>query len=216
MEIEMKYGIGDKECAENIWDDEDLLRIGDIESRETILMKAAYFDTSDYVLSKHDVAFRVRMEGNRVVASLKWNGTCEDGLHSREEINVPINDEACLIMPSPEVFKESDQGKAVLELLGDKKLHSLMETCFLRKRMRIDSGKAICEFAIDEGEIVTDFGTLPICELEIELFSGEEQEVNVIGERLAQKYNLVPENRSKYARGLNLLKEGIANLKNKK
>ncbi|MEA4986790.1 MAG: CYTH domain-containing protein [Anaerovorax sp.] len=216
MEIEMKYGIGDKECAENIWDDEDLLRIADIESRETILMKAAYFDTDDYVLSKHDIAFRVRMEGNRVVASLKWNGSCEEGLHSREEINVPINDEACLIMPSPEVFKESEQGRAVLELLGDKQLHSLIETCFLRKRMRIDSGNAICEVAIDEGEIVTDFGTVPICELEIELFSGEEEEVSVIGERLAQKYNLVAENRSKYARGLDLLKTGMAKINDKK
>lgn len=212
----MKYGISDKECAENIWDDEDLLRIASIESRETILMKAAYFDTSDYVLSKHDIAFRVRMEGNRVVASLKWNGSCEDGLHSREEINVPINDEACLIMPSPEVFKESEQGKAVLELLGDKKLHSLIETCFLRRRMRIDSGEAICEVAIDEGEIVTDFGNVPICELEIELFSGEEQEVSVIGNRLTEKYNLVPENRSKYARGLNRLKEGVTNSKSEK
>jgi len=35
-------------------------------------MKAAYFDTDDYILSKNDIAFRVRMEGTRIVASLKW------------------------------------------------------------------------------------------------------------------------------------------------
>ena len=71
--------------------------------------------------------------------------------------------------------------------------------------MRIDTGISICEVAIDEGEIVTDFGNLPICELEIELFSGEQEDVRKIGEALAEKYQLTAENMSKYARGWKLL-----------
>jgi triphosphatase len=71
--------------------------------------------------------------------------------------------------------------------------------------MRIDTGISICEVAIDEGEIVTDFGNLPICELEIELFSGEQEDVIQIGKTLAEKYQLTVESMSKYARGWNLL-----------
>lgn len=207
MEIEMKYGIKDKEIARSIWEDEYLLSMEEKDSREKVYMKASYFDTDDYILSKNDIAFRVRMEGSRIVASLKWKGASVEGLHTREEINVPVNDEACFIMPDPEIFKESDIGRDMITLLAGRPLHSLLETRFLRSRMRIDTGKTICEVAIDEGEIVTDYGILPICELEIELFSGDQEEVRKIGDTLAEKYGLVPEDRSKYARGLKLLEE---------
>jgi len=207
MEIEMKYSVKDKDTARSIWEDEYLLGMEEKGSREKVYMKAAYFDTDDYVLSRNDIAFRVRMEGSRIVASLKWNGANENGLHTREEINVPVKDEACFIAPDPEIFKESDTGREMIELIRGKSLHNFMETRFLRSRMRIDTGKSICEVAIDEGEIVTDFGTLPICELEIELFSGDKEDVRRIGETLAEKYGLVEEPKSKYARGLMLIEE---------
>jgi len=208
MEIEMKYGIADKERAEEIWEDPQLLAIGDLDSRETVLMKAVYFDTEDHVLSENDMAFRVRMEGSRIVASLKWNGSVVDGYHTREELNVPVTEESYLIDPPTDLFKESEQGKALLELVGDKRLVNMMENRFLRRKMRADSGSAICEIAIDTGEIVTDGGSMPICELEIELYSGEPEEIKEIGASLAEKYGLVPENRSKYARGLSLARKG--------
>ena len=207
MEIEMKYGIEDKEIAKSIWEDEYLLSIEEKDSREKVYMKASYFDTDDYILSKNDIAFRVRMEGSRIVASLKWNGASVDGLHTREEINVPVKDEACFIIPNPDIFKESDIGRELISLIQGKPLHSLLETKFLRSRLRVDTGKSICEVAIDEGEIVTDFGSLPICELEIELFSGEQDDVLRMGEVLAEKYHLYAEDRSKYARGLKLLED---------
>lgn len=207
MEIEMKYFIGDKEIAKSIWEDEYLSSIEEKDSRERVYMKAAYFDTDDYILSKNDIAFRVRMEGTRIVASLKWKGASVDGLHTREEINVPVKDEACFILPDPEIFKESDIGREMIALVAGKPLHSLLETRFLRSRLRVDTGKSICEVAIDEGEIVTDFGNLPICEMEIELFSGDQEDVLRIGKAIADKYQLTAENRSKYARGLKLLED---------
>lgn len=205
MEIEMKYGIGSKEQAEEIWEDHQLLGIGELDSRETVLMKAVYFDTEDRVLSENDMAFRVRMEGNRIVASLKWSGCAVDGYHTREEINVPVTDETYFISPPTDLFKESEQGKELIRLVGDKRLHNLMENRFLRRKMRVDSGNAICEVAIDTGEIITDGGSMPICELEIELYSGEPEEIKQMGANLLEKYGLTPENRSKYARGLKLV-----------
>ncbi len=200
MEIEMKYGIKDKETAKSIWKDEYLQSIEEKDSREKIYMKASYFDTDDYILSKKDIAFRIRKEGSRIVASLKWKGASAEGLHTREEINVPVDDEACFIMPDPEIFKESDIGRDMIALVSGKPLHSLLETRFLRSN-------TICEVAIDEGEIVTDYGNLPICELEIELFSGDQEDVSKIGQTLAEEYELIPENQSKYARGLKLLED---------
>ncbi len=207
MEIEMKYSIGDKDIAKSIWEDDYLLGMEEKDSREKVYMKAAYFDTDDNILSRNDIAFRVRMEGSRIVASLKWKGASKKGLHTREEINVPVTNEACFIMPDPDIFKESDIGRDMIALVAGRRLHSMLETRFLRSRLRIDTGKSICEVAIDEGEIVTDYGNLPICELEIELFSGDQEEVRQIGETLAEKYGLKEEDRSKYARGLRLLED---------
>lgn len=203
----MKYRIADKALADSIWDDPDFSTTEEANSRETILMKASYFDTEDYILSKHDIAFRIRMEGQRIVASLKWKGDSEEGLHKREEINVPVNDEACFINPHPNIFKESEQGKAMIALIGNRPLHSLLETRFLRRKFRMDTGTTLCELAIDTGEIITDFGTLPICEMEVELFSGKEEEMIHLAAEIAAKYDLAPENRSKYARGLTLLEK---------
>lgn len=205
MEIEMKYGIKDKDTAASIWNDEYLLSIEEADTREKVLMKAAYFDTEDFVLSKNDIALRVRMEGTRFVATLKWKGKNEGGLHIREEINVPVDDESYFIMPDPQIFKESEIGQEVIALIGFKKLYSIMETNFLRSRFRIDNGDGIMEVSLDNGNIITKNGTVPICEIEIELFSGEQGALENVTKIVADKYELEPEVKSKYARGLELL-----------
>lgn len=204
MELEMKYRIPDKDTADQIEHDAYLFSICDPSSREKVYMKAAYFDTEDHILMQHDMAFRIRMEGQLIVASLKWNGVSHHGLHSREEINVPVNDEGCFLKPDPRIFIESGPGQHLLELIGDRPLVSVLEISFLRTKMRADTGDCICEVAIDVGEIITDAGNEPIMELEIELFSGEDSCIETIGRKIAETYGLEAEDRTKYARGLRL------------
>lgn len=205
MELEMKYGIGDKDIAESIWTDEYLKTIEEENTREKIFMKAAYFDTSDHILCKNDITFRVRMEGTRIIATLKWRGKSEGAMHQREEINVPVADEACFISPEPGIFKESQIGQEVISLLGDNRLQSIIETRFLRSRFRVDTGSSIIEVSIDKGDIITEKGSEPILELELELFSGDEEELVKIGAQISEKYGLAAEERSKYARGKDML-----------
>ena len=206
MEIELKYKINDKFRMKEIMEDEDLAKIEEKGSLEEISMKAAYFDTEDDILSKNDIAFRVRMEGARIVATLKWDDSNCGGLYTREEINVPINSTVCFLNPDPAIFKESEMGKDLLTLLNGKPLRSILEMRFLRKRRRIDTGKAICELSLDEGVILTDYGNLPISEMEIELYSGDKSEMLQFGKKIADKYGLEPELESKYARGLKMIK----------
>jgi inorganic triphosphatase YgiF len=205
LEIELKYRLHDKKLLTLIPNDSDLVAIEEKGTREQLFMKAAYFDTEDYILSKNDIAFRVRMEGARIVASLKWNDSSDGGLYTREEVNVPVDDPACFLMPDPLLFKESEAGKDVTELLNGKPLVSIFEMKFLRNRFRVDTGGAICEVSLDDGDIITDLGELHIAEVEIELFSGNNDEFLKLGASLAEKYGLAPELESKYARGLKLL-----------
>ncbi|MBE6032480.1 MAG: CYTH domain-containing protein [Clostridiales bacterium] len=205
MEIELKYNIPGKERADEIWADPELEKFFEEGSRQTNLMKAVYFDTADHRLGKEDIAFRVRLKGASCVATLKWRGSSSEGLHIREEINVPVAGETCMIQPTADIFRESEQGKKVAEIVGDAPLESIFEMHFLRHTARIDIDDAIFELAVDVGETVGDKGSVPICELELELFSGDQDAMIRFGAQLAEKYGLTPENGSKYSRALSVV-----------
>ncbi|MEG0923968.1 MAG: CYTH domain-containing protein [Anaerovoracaceae bacterium] len=206
MEIELKYAVTDKLVSEKILEDQYLTAIKDKNSDERIKMDAVYFDTADGVLRDASIALRVRRENNKIISTIKWNGSAEDGLHIREEINIPVDDEKFLEEPKLDIFDQCPMGEILRELVGDKKMVPIMQINFVRKQMRIDTGKSISVISLDKGEIITDKGNAPISELEIELYSGDKDDLSVVGETLAEKYNLVPENTSKYKRGLDLIR----------
>ena len=53
--------------------------------------------------------------------------------------------------------------------------------------------------------VETEKGSSPICEVEIELFSGQQDDLLEVGQELVDKYQVVSEKRSKFYRGLVLL-----------
>ena len=201
MEIELKYAIDSKETAARIWEDEELKKMEEPQTRETVFMKATYFDTDDFALSRNDMAYRIRCEDDSMIACLKWGGKNEGALHTREEINIPVKD----TKPNPVTFEESDVGRDMIRILDGRPLHPIMDMQIERRRFRLDTQESLLEISIDNGQIVTDKGTSPICEVEIELFSGEQEDFLRVGERIAEKYGLVSEKRSKFYRGLLLL-----------
>lgn len=209
MEIELKYRIPAHEVADDIWKDKLFFSMEEDDSREELCFRARYFDTPDCDLAKNDMAYRVRKEGCRWVAALKWKGHSEGALHMREEINVPVDDER----PAPEVFRESEIGMELLKIIGDKPINSFLETKFRRRRFRIDTGTGIFELSIDEGQIVTPYGNEPISEVELELFSGETEELEELGRRIYERYGLEKEEQSKYARGIKIIRDNRQNMK---
>jgi triphosphatase len=203
MEIELKYKIRSRELMEKIERDAYLSSITEKGSAATIMMKAAYFDTEDRILMRNDIAFRIRKEGNRLVGTLKWRDrdTGISGLYARDEVNVPVADDSCFLSPDPYIFKDSREGQEMLEAISGQPLTLIFETVFTRRRFRIDSSAAICEVSFDTGEIIAGNRSVPIQELEIELFSGSRDELIRIGNKVAEAYDLEPETSSKFARG---------------
>lgn len=205
MEIELKYLIDKDEVIEEIFQDPYLSKIKDKNSDEEIEMHAVYFDTEDRRLYREGMAFRVRKEGNKLVATLKWNGSSEEGMHKREEINVPVDDEEKLKTPDIHIFDQSEMCQILGHIVGKRTLIPLMDIYFKRRQMRLDTGKSISELSVDRGQIVCNGKVAPISELEIELYSGEEEDMKALGSDMAEKYGLVPENTSKFKRGLDLI-----------
>ncbi len=204
MEIELKYKVPDMAGANAILRDEYLMSIEEEDSRACTKMDSTYFDTEDFVLAKNDVALRVRNEGEeKLVATIKWRGFAKDGLHTREEINIPVGDGQAA--PDLDIFKETEIGQELEMLVSGKRLLPIIDVKFVRRHFRVDTGDCICEIALDEGSVITERGEESICELEIELFSGLQDEVIKIGQTLEEKYGLQKENSSKFAKGLTLL-----------
>ena len=206
MELEMKYAVPDRDTCDAIWEDDLIRKFADPSSMERVVMKAVYFDTEDGKLSGNNMAVRVRYEGDTVFATLKWKGTVSNGFHEREEINVPATEMHFISSPK-DLFRESEDGKVLLDLIGDEPLVNLLEMRYLRSRCRLSYGASIMELAIDTGRIITDKGEVPIMEMEIELYAGDPKDILALGRRLQEKYRLKPEDRSKLARGLALLRE---------
>jgi len=204
MEIELKYHLPDAETEEKLFSDPYVTEIADSGSESRIDMLAVYFDTEDRRLGREGITFRVRREGTRLVGTLKWNGSSEDGMHVREEINVPVRDPEKLNEPDPGIFHQSEMSDTLKRIIGKRQLKKQIEIEFVRRKIRLDSGRVICELSVDRGTVRSASGEAPISEVEIELYSGSREEMEKIGSELAAKYGLTPENRSKFRQGIDL------------
>lgn len=204
MEIELKYLLTEEIAKDRIFADQHLLEIKDPDSEETVPMHAVYMDTADGSLRHKEMAFRIRSEAGRRIATLKWGGSAEGGLHIRGELNVPV-DESFLKDPKMEIFKGSEIYDEIAEAVDGKKLIPVMEMEFIRRQMRVDTGRSISVISLDDGVIRTSKGEEKIAELEVELYSGDQEDMIRLGEELAAKYNLQPSDHSKFQKGLMLL-----------
>lgn len=206
MEVELKYLIEDEETQKKLWNESVFKKYGDVDLHGETNMRAIYYDTRDGLLRDIDAAFRIRKENDRFVATLKWGGRSEHELHEREELNIPLSSPEDAQRPTLKVFAESEKGRELIELVGDRELVPVVETSFTRKTMRIDTGESICEAALDAGKIITAGGNADIRELELELFSGSVEDLEEIGRDLAERFSLRAGVKSKYARGIELVK----------
>ena len=205
MEIELKYRMKDEAVMDAIFQDPYIEMIKDKQTEESIDMYAVYFDTEDHRLLAEGIAFRIRREGCSLQATLKWNGSTEDGMHRREELNIAVDDPEKLHAPDIDIFSQSDMADALEDIVGAEPLIPLMEVDSVRHQVRIDTGKSISELSVDKGEVRVGEKCAPILELEIELFSGDEADMIALGDGLAEKYDLEASNISKFKRGLDLM-----------
>ena len=165
-----------------------------------------YFDTPDFILRKHRIALRTRKIGNQWLQTIKSNDTVLDGLHQHHEWEFPITAD------KPEFDQIQDQDLKIF--FSDKKLRGSLQpvftTDFHRTTYLLEPfEKFRLEFCLDTGKIIANDKTALICEVELELKTGNSQQLMEFS-RLLQKcchFQFIPENSSKAARGFDLLAE---------
>lgn len=133
-------------------------------------LHSIYFDTPDQALRRHAMALRLRRAGTRWVQTMKGGGQVSAGLHQRNEWEGPV--------PSAQL------DLAALKTLGGKlprgvhkRLQPVFVTDFTRNMWLLAFEGALIELCIDSGEIRAGESVFPISEIELELKSGEPQQL---------------------------------------
>ncbi len=197
-EIEVKLQIGDAsqtDCIESY-----IAELAESQNRkiEKIVMKAVYYDTKDGFLRKERAAYRIRQENKSIVATYKRGIVNQNGISERVEVNKNVTS----LKPNITVFKDSDTVWHRLQSLENIEFMPVIMTDFVRKCVQIEWRSSLVEIALDQGKIVANEKEIPICEVELELKSGDKSDLSSLTEELTKKFFLVPSNDSKYHRGL--------------
>jgi triphosphatase len=157
---------------------------------------SVYFDTPAGDLKREGLILRIRRAGRSApLMTLKWQTDEAEGLFSRGEIEIRCR----ALQPDLSLFDEAVAAR-VAGLIADRPLEPRFETRFKRRTRMVTFGGAQIEVAFDEGAIVAGENSWPLCEVELELKSGDAADLYEFGARLAEATSLKLDVRSKSAR----------------
>ena len=160
-----------------------------------------YFDTPDNWLRQHDIGLRIRRFDDVYVQTVKTAGRVVAGLHQRPEFNAEHqSNEPELSLHPADIWP---QGKEVDVLQSE--LSALFSTNFTREQWLIGmpDGSQV-EVAFDQGLVVAGDKEYPICEVELELKSGQTDALFTLARQFCDNGGMRLGNLSKAARGYRL------------
>ena len=164
-----------------------------------------YFDTPDLYLQQHRSALRVRKTAAAWIQTFKGGGKVEGGLHQRHEWECEVPG-AAVDLASLLPLIDHPAAHAILAHTGlAEQLQAVFMTDFARTVWMLHlAQETVVELALDLGEVSVGAARAPICEIELELKSGQLDVLLDFAQRLRQQLPLQPSNISKAQRGFAL------------
>ncbi len=145
---------------------------------------STYFDTGDGDLRAGKAVFRIRKIRRAFVATFK-KAAAGSNSHVRDEL------EAVVRSPEPDISCFGDEAAAeIRDITGGAALVAQFTTDIRRRTRLIEHGGALVEAALDTGFVRTERGKEKICELELELKSGDIASLYDLAETLAAERGL--------------------------
>jgi inorganic triphosphatase YgiF len=202
MEIEAKFRVADEQTFAHLL---SLTAIGPFHLLPAPVaeqQRNTYFDTPDQRLRAQRYGLRVRNLGARRIATLKGAARVADGVYERDEWEVVIGTEE-----HPAHWPASAARDRALALLGDASLRPILTIETTRQHIyAARAGVRVAELSLDTGTIRAADRAERFRELEVELLEGGTRtDFDALVALLRERFALVPEDRSKLARGLALL-----------
>lgn len=158
-------------------------------------MQTTYYDTPSKALSQRQITLRCRMENEEAVCTVKTPLTG----YGRGEWDCRCDD-ICKAVP---LLVEAGAPRELTDLTAE----GLVPVCgarFTRHAGVIDFAGATLEIALDVGILTGGGREQPLCEVEVELKSGEPEAAIAFGMELQRMFALEPQKKSKFRRALEL------------
>jgi len=202
MEIEAKFRVDDERIFPALLALSSLGPFSLIVAPHPEEQRNVYFDTADRRLRRAQFGLRVRTVGGRRIATLKGAAQARNGMYERDEWEADIGGD-----DDPYTWPAGEVRERVLALLGGASLAPTLTIRTQRQHIYAERGGArVAELSLDEGDINAGSLTQHFRELEIELIdAGERADLDELVGLLRERFALIPEDRSKLARGLALL-----------
>lgn len=127
--------------------------------------RSIYFDTPDRDLAKAGVSLRIRRSGRKRIQTVKAGGAGVAGLFARSEWERPVKDDTPIL----------DEATPIAALPGDAAaaVTPVFQVEIERRSWLIVEGDTVIELVLDRGAVVAGERRSPICEIELELKSGD-------------------------------------------
>ncbi|MDN3610940.1 CYTH domain-containing protein [Vibrio ostreicida] len=160
-----------------------------------------YFDTPDSWLRQHDIGLRIRRFDGVFTQTVKTSGRVVAGLHQRPEFNAEHHSNEPLIHLHPEEIWPDGKDPQTLQ----SELIPLFSTNFTRELwlLVMPDGSQV-EVAFDQGKVEARGHATPICEVELELKSGQTEALFTLARRFCDAGGMRLGNLSKAAQGYRL------------
>lgn len=192
-EIELKIMLK----AENVEALADWFTQQNVLSQATDILGNTYFDTPEQFFAQQKMGLRVRNHNQKYEMTLKTKGEVVDGLHMRPEYNLPLESYQPDFKRLNSHFNlQIQQAEQIAQQLSP-----TFSTDFTRRKWLIKYNQSQIEVALDQGMIKNGFGEEVICELELELKSGNLNDILLLLKQMPRKDGMWFSNLSKAQRG---------------
>ena len=215
METEVKLSFRDKESLNNVILTDSFRKYCTDLDQAPMLLENNYLDTKDRTVLSRSGSARVRhvSGGGKdfYEFTVKYGGGSSSGLHRRFEWNIRSDDDHFSINAFKEKTAIEDGDPVeyldeVFEGLNDDDLIVLCFNSFYRTVYQLKYKNSTVEACVDSGIIKSQISdkTDEICELELELITGDEKDLMELKELIMNENECVPLDKSKFMRTLAL------------
>lgn len=159
-------------------------------------METAYYDTPTGAMSTQRYTLRRRLENGVSVCTLKTPAGDARGEWETECETIEAAIPKLIAMGAP----------TDLEALTKEGLVHICGAKFTRLAKTVFLPECTVEIALDQGVLLGGGKTEQLCEVEVERKAGAKAGCDAFARELAERFGLVPEEKSKFARALQLYK----------
>jgi CHAD domain-containing protein len=203
MEIEAKFAVTDPKTWQRLKATDQMAGLA-LAAGETIRVHDTYLDTTGHAILAAGYACRRRQKGESFTITLKGIGGASGAIHRREELEMSLPS-----LQPPSKWPDGPLRDWVHQVAGGSRLTTLfaLEQTRTVRQVR-DGDRLVAELSLDDVHVLIKDKEQSYRELEVELLpDGTESDLIAIVASLETGWELQPESRSKFTRGLALLQE---------